>query len=123
MSKLNDEIISFFETFKVSYTLMGRKDISVLINKSIKNIVLIRFILSSKKSNDILAIEIRIDGNKVNMIFNIQNKLDSLSNDIDKLKKKHKVTVLGSKIKVETFSIHIKDIQNVFLILEKYCLF
>lgn len=119
------DIKDFFESYELAHkltTTSKNRFLYVKIATSQKGVVMIRVIEKIAHRNDNLICDAKIDGNKISLLFRLTCSAKSISNVVKQIiKPYYKVSFLGTQLKMDIYNPIVKDVQEVFTTLEKYC--
>ncbi|MNV24164.1 hypothetical protein D3C71_1152170 [compost metagenome] len=119
------DIKEFFESYEIAHKLTNtRQDrfLSVFTTTTRKGVILIRVIEKVRDQNDNLICDAKIEDNKINMQFRLVGQAKALEHRIREIVKPfYKVTYLGNNLKILIANPELKDVQETFIGLEKYC--
>ncbi|MNB84506.1 hypothetical protein D3C81_544300 [compost metagenome] len=120
-----EDIKSFFESYEFAHKLTtSQRDrfLSVMIHTTQKDVVTIRVIEKIRDKNDNLICDARVEGNRITMQFKLVGQAKALEHRIREVVKPfYKVSFLGTTLRIVIANPSIRDVQETFMKLEKYC--
>jgi lysyl-tRNA synthetase class II len=131
MKRVMNEFKTFFESYEVTNALMDIKNIKVHIfeakSKPLLNIRMVEVqinphIIGNKRVEKNTFADIKIEGNKVTMMFKVVDVNSELKNTVSKAAKNdHAIKFVGNHLTVIATNPVVDEISKLFMAIEPYC--